>query len=179
VRPPIEAYSLVPIDHSDGVDASYQVHFKGFTNTLTTAFGNEKSGTPAGPPNEARRLLVIADTAEYGAATVHVAYQETYVSVGALDSLFDAFRQLGPQGIALADEYNVHDRLTRFMGVGAMYQPGRWFLIGELGSTDFHAVLGKNTAWYVTGGYRLAKFTPYVTYGAARSDSNRSDPGLN
>jgi hypothetical protein len=53
VRPPIEAYSLVPIDHSDGVDASYQVHFKGFTNTLMTAFGNEKSGTPAGPPNEA------------------------------------------------------------------------------------------------------------------------------
>jgi hypothetical protein len=178
VRPPIEAYSLVPIDYSDGVDASYQVHFRDFTNTWMTAFGNEKSGTPAGAPNEARRLLVIADTIEYGAATLHVAYQETYLTVDALDGLFDAFRQFGPQGVALADEYNVHDRLIRFMGIGAMYQPGSWFLIGELGSTDFHAVLGKNTAWYVTSGYRLAKFTPYLIYGAVKADSNRSDPGL-
>jgi len=178
VRPPIEAYSLVPIDHSDGLDASYRVHYRGLTNTLMTAFGNEKSGTPAGLPNEARRLLVIADTVEYGAATLHIAYQQTYVSVDALDGLFEAFRQFGPQGVALADLYNVHDRLVRFMGIGAMYQPGQWFLLGELGSTDFHSVLGKSTAWYVTGGYRLAKFTPYVTYSAVKADSNRSDPGL-
>jgi hypothetical protein len=38
-------------------------------------------------------------------------------------------------------------------------------------------VLGKRAAWYVSGGYRLGVFTPYVTYAEASAD-NLSDPGL-
>jgi hypothetical protein len=33
------------------------------------------------------------------------------------------------------------------------------------------------TAWYVSGGYRLGKFTPYLTYAEVKSNRN-SDPGL-
>jgi hypothetical protein len=42
-----------------------------------------------------------------------------------------------------------------------------------------HSALGASTAWYGSGGYRLAKFTPYLIYGAVRADSKTSDPGLN
>jgi len=178
VRPPVEAYSLVPIDTSDGVDASYDLHVGEFLNTLIVAYGHETSGTPAGSNNEARRLFVIADTIERGAATVHVAYQQTYLTVNALGALFDAFRQLGPQGAALADQYGVNNRLIRFMGIGAMYNPGRWFVVGEWGVTDYQSVLDKNTAWYVSGGYRLGQFTPYLTFGAVRSDDSTFSPGL-
>jgi hypothetical protein len=178
VRPPVEAYSLVPIDTSDGVDASYKFDFGGFLNTLVAAYGNQTAGTPSGRDNEARRLLVIADTLEHGAATVHLAYQQTYLTVDALRPLFEAFRQFGPQGIALADKYGVDNRLIRFIGLGAMYDPGAWFVVGEWGVTDYESVLGKNTAWYVSGGVRLAKFTPYLTYGAVQADGNTSDPGL-
>ncbi len=178
VRPPVEAYSLVPIDTSDGVDATYHLHMGSVVNTAVMSYGSETSGTPAGSDNEARRLWVVADTVEYGAATFHIAYQQTYLTVEALDPLFDAFRQFGPQGTALADKYEVNDRLVRFVGLGAMYDPGGWFVMGEWGNTDFHSVLGDSTAWYVSGGYRLAKFTPYLTYGAVKANSNRSDPGL-
>jgi hypothetical protein len=178
VRPPVEAYSLVPIDNSDGVDASYKLHFEVFLNTLVAAYGNQTSGTPAGSDNIARRLLVIADTLERGPATVHLAYQQTYLTVDALRPLFDAFRQFGPQGIALANRYEVDNRLIRFMGLGAMYDPGAWFVVGEWGVTDYDSVLGKNTAWYVSGGPRLGKFTPYLTYGAVQADDRTSDPGL-
>jgi hypothetical protein len=50
--------------------------------------------------------------------------------------------------------------------------------MGEWGVTDFHSALGKSAGWYVSGGYRLAKFTPYLTYAALKADSNTSDPGL-
>ena len=36
---------------------------------------------------------------------------------------------------------------------------------------------GQHTGWYVSGGYRAAQFTPYVTYAEASASSN-SDPGL-
>ena len=42
-----------------------------------------------------------------------------------------------------------------------------------------HSAVGKSTAWYLSGGYRLAKFTPYLTYAEAKADSNTSDPGVN
>jgi hypothetical protein len=178
VRPPVEAYSLVPIGTSDGVDASYDLHFGEFLSTLVVAYGHETSGTPAGSNNEARRLLVIADTIEHGPATVHVAYQQTYLTVNALGALFDAFRQFGPQGAALADQYGVNNRLIRFMGIGAMYNPGRWFVMGEWGVTNYESVLGKNSAWYASSGYRLGQFTPYLTFGGVRSDDSTSSPGL-
>ena len=40
-------------------------------------------------------------------------------------------------------------------------------------------MFGKNTAWYASGGYRFGKFTPFLTYGSVKQDSNTSDPGLN
>jgi hypothetical protein len=39
-------------------------------------------------------------------------------------------------------------------------------------------VLGKRIAWYASGGYRLGKFTPYLTYAQVDTDSRTSDPGL-
>jgi hypothetical protein len=169
----------VPIDTSDGLDASYKLHLGDFIDTVVASYGNETSATPAGGNNVARRLLVIANTLERGAATVHIAYQQTYLTVDALEPLFDAFRQLGPQGTALAAKYDVDNRLIRFIGVGAMYDPGRWFALGEWGVTDYYSVLGKNTAWYVSGGYRIAKFTPYMTYGAIQADDSTSVTALN
>jgi hypothetical protein len=178
VRPPVEAYSLVPIDTTDGVDASYSARLGEVANTFVAGLGYAKSNTPTGGGNEARRLLVVADTVEYGPATVHAAYQQGYLTVGALGPLFDAFRQFGPQGVALADRYGVSGNLFRFFDVGALVDPGHWFVMGEWGTVDLRSVLGKSTAWYGSAGYRVAKLTPYLMYSELTSDSNRSDPGL-
>src|SRR5471030_1011283 len=58
-----------------------------------------------------------------------------------------------------------------------MYDPGKWFAAAEWGTTNLHSVLGKSTGWYASSGYRVASFTPYLTYGLAKAD-NLSDPGL-
>jgi hypothetical protein len=177
-RPPLEVYNLVPITNSDGVDASYRLHIGGLTNTLQGAYGKTEPDIPAGGTVEAKDLWNLSYTGEYGAATVHIAYLEADLTVEVSKPLFDGFRQFGPEGVALAEKYDVNNTPISFIGLGAMYDPGDWFVMGEWGSLDSHSVLGERSAWYASGGYRLGSFTPYLTYAQAELDSNSSDPGL-
>jgi hypothetical protein len=181
VRPPVEVYSLVPVSNSDGVDASYKVRVGDFVHTIVGSFGKTDPGLPPSQGSgagHARALWLVSDTIEYGAATAHITYQNVHLTIPGLNRFFDAFRQFGPQGIALANEYDQDDKRVSFIGVGTIYDPGRWFALGEWGHDNFHSVLGSSTAWYVSGGYRLAKLTPYLTYSKVSVNSNTSDPGL-
>jgi hypothetical protein len=180
VRPPIEVYSLMPVNSSDGVDTSYRVHAGEFTNTLQANYGNtDVKLANGGGVAQAKDEWAIYDTVEYGHTTLHVNYHQTNLTVAAYKPLFDGFRQFGPEGIAIADKYDVTNKRYRFIGLGASYDPGNWFVMGEWGSTNIEAVIGKRSAWYASGGYRLGKFTPYLTYAQTKADSNTSDPGLN
>jgi hypothetical protein len=178
VRPPIDFYSLVPITGSDGVDARYQSLFGGAANTTAVSYGVTHSDYPDGR-SVARRQWAITDTLLYGPLTVYVTYHEAHLTFSSLNALFNQFRSFGPQGGAIADRYDQNGKLLQFFGTGAEYDSGHWFVVGEWGKTNFHSAVGESTAWYVSGGYRLAKFTPYVTVGAVKADSNTSDPGLN
>ncbi len=178
VRPPVEVYSLVPISTSDGVDASYRVKAGRFTHTLQGTYGRSEPRLAAGGTAVAKGAWGLAYSAEFGATLVHVSYHKTALTLASYKPLFDAFRQFGAEGIAIADRYDPSRKPFEFIGVGATYDPGKWFVTGEWGYTDSHAVLGSRSGWYASGGYRLGKFTPYVTYARAKAESNRSDPGL-
>jgi hypothetical protein len=182
VRPPVEFYNLLPIFDSDGADANYKMQIGDVVNTLVGTFGNARFETPGGAEFGAKRLWVIADTFEYRSLTVHMAFQSssyTYNDGSSVDVLFDGFQQFGPQGSALADKYDLDGKLAQVITAGAMYDPGKWFLMGELGKRNAHSAVGVSTAWYLSGGYRLGKFTPFLTFAETKANSNTSDPGLN
>ena len=178
VRPPVEFYDLNPIFNSDGADASYKSHLGDVVNTLVGTYGETDSGVPQGGRYEVRRLRVIADTVEYGALTLHVAYQAASFTYSTLDALFDGFREFGPQGAALAQKYDLQNKPAQVFEAGAMYDPGNWFVTSEWGRRNLHSAIGESTAWYLSGGYRVAKFTPYLTYADVKSNSRTFDPGL-
>lgn len=178
VRPPEEVYGLSPVFDSDGADASYKLHLGDIVNTLVGTYGKTRFGVPPSGTLEARHLWVLADTIEYGQLTLHLAYQSSTYTYDALDALFDALRQFGPQGTALADKYDLDNKRAQLITAGAMYDPGNWFVTGEWGRRNLHSAFGEDTAWYLSGGYRLTKFTPYLTYTETKADSNTSDPGL-
>ena len=179
VRPPVELYGLSPIFNSDGADASYKMHLGEVTNTLVSTYGKTDFEPPQGGIFNVKHLWVIADTMEYGALTVHMGYQTSSYSYTLLDGLFDAFRQFGPQGRALADQYDFDNKREQFITVGALYDVPQWFVTGEWGKRDLHSAIVESTAWYVSGGYRLAKFTPYLTFAEVKADGNTYNPGLN
>lgn len=180
VRTPVEVYGLLPVSNSDGVDASYRLRIGEFTNTVQGIYGQSESNLPSGGGTaKARDAWGITYTGEYGAATVHITYHKANLTIDAYQPLFDAFRQFGAEGIALADKYEVSNRHLSFIGLGGMYDPGGWFVMSEWGATDSNSALGKRSAWYASGGYRVGRFTPYLTYAQAKANSNTSDPGLN
>ena len=179
VRPPLEVYRLAPVTASDGVDASYQMHIGDITNILQAHYGISDNRLPNNAGDiTARQSWGLAYTGEYHAATLHIGYESTHLTADGINPIFDAFRQFGPEGMALANKYDVDNKPISVITVGVRYDPGQWFVIGEAGHLVTHSVFGRGTGWYLSGGYRLGAFTPYLTYAQAKA-GNLSDPGLN
>jgi hypothetical protein len=122
-------------------------------------------------------MAALLGTYERGFATVRLTVGRVRITIPELDPLLDGFRQFGPAGGAIADRYGVRDREVRFASLGASYDPGRWFVMGEWGGIDAPPVVGKKSGWYVTGGHRFGRVTAFASHAGARADS-LSDPGL-
>jgi len=178
VRPPVEVYSLVPVDDSDGVDVSYRVQSGEFTSSFQGTYGQTEPKLPTGGTVKAKDAWGVSYTGEYGAATVHATYHRANLTLEPYRTLFDGFRQFGPEGIAIADKYDSNSKPFTFISLGAMYDPGDWFVISEWGESKSSSAIGKRVAWYASGGYRFGEFTPYVTYAWTKATHNTSDPGL-
>lgn len=164
VRPPVEVYGVAPVTNNNGMDLSYRMHFGSVTNTLSGAYGrNNKLEFPDDVGIDTRNLWGVFDSAEYGAVLLHLSYLQTKATEMPAIPLFGVFRDLGPQGVALADKYELVDRTVSIVTVGASYDPGDWFAMSEWTRISSHSFLGVNTAWYATVGYRLGKLTPYLT----------------
>ncbi len=178
VRPPNEVYALVPVTTSDGIDGSYRLSAGAFTNTLQAYYGQSDFDLPNDDSGKGRNSWGLTATTDHGDLSVRLAYLRTGLHIDSLNTLFDAFRQFGPEGIAIADEFDTDGSLFQFLSAGAQYDPGNWFMKAEWGRGESHSVLGERAAWYASGGYRFARFTPYLTYSTVSAGSARSHPGL-
>ena len=183
VRPPVEVYSLVPVTRNDGVDATYRLAVGDISATFHGTYGRSDSkfagGSTLGTGTaEGRHLTALSATVEQGPASLRASYGRARLTVREFDPLFEAFRQFGPPGAAIADRYDVERRRVSFAGIGAAYDPGRWFLMAEWARFDTRSIIGRRSAWYVSAGPRFGKWTPYATYARLRVESETSDPGL-
>lgn len=178
VRPPQEVYNLLPLTNSDGVDAGYRFRVGAFTNTLRIVYGRKDSNIPGDAEIEARDALTVSDTLERGALALHFAYSSARLTIAALDPLFDAFRQFGAEGEAIADRFDVDAKRVEAFAAGARYDPGRWFVLGEWARFESRTFIGDRSGWYLTGGYRIGDLTPYLTFARTRTHSAKSAPGL-
>jgi len=178
VRPPVELYNLLPITASDGAGFSYRLNLGDLGNTTQSSFvGSDTQDPDNRGPAVARDSFNFSNTTEFRFFTFRVSYQHARLTVTSLDGLLDAFKMFGPQGMAIADKYNSDGKSVTTGVLGASYDPGHWFVISEWARARLNSFLGDTRAWYVSGGYRVRRFTPYATYAHDRGTSN-SDPGL-
>lgn len=178
VRPPVEVYGLVPVTSADGVDGSYRAQLGEVSTTVQMNFGQSDGNLANGSALEARNSRGLSVTAERGALTARLGVQQTDLTLEGVNPLFDAFRLFGPEGIAIAEKYDADGSLLRFISIGAQYDPGNWFVIGEAAQAHSHSFVGRQTAWYLSGGYRFGDFTPYLTYATVDTADETSHPGL-
>jgi hypothetical protein len=177
-RTPVELYDAIPISNSDGIDATYRWRtgdvkhvtqaFLGATDIKITDYARAKARTLAG----------ISHTVELGAASARLSLMRADLNVDLVRPLFDGFRQFGPQGVAIAEKYDVVNKRAEAISFGANYDPGEFFLMGEIGRLNARSYLGDKVAMYATGGYRIGGFTPYLAYAHVWSKGQTSDAGL-
>ena len=113
-----------------------------------------------------------------GAATFRVSMLTTELTVSELDGYFDGLRRFGPQGAALAEHYAVDHKRASAVSIGASYDPGDWFVMGEMGRMNSRSFIGSTTGLYASAGYRFGDFTPYLSYARVRSSTGTDEPGL-
>jgi hypothetical protein len=183
VRPPTELYSLNPITTLDGVDTAYRLHMGEVTSTLQADYGRRLSSKfPAGNTFDANYAWGIFEATEYGAALLRLGYLNSTITLNSGAALFAAFRQLGPQGSDIATNYQVVDKPESIVTLGASYDPGRWFAMGEWLRSRSDSFLGVDTGWYISGGFRFRALTPFLTYSQVTeritSSQGLSDSGL-
>jgi hypothetical protein len=179
VRPPVELYWLNPVNTNDGIDVLYHLQVGDLVDRIHGNFGYSNTQLPNNFGTiRARNSWGISNTAEYGPFTLLLSLQASHLSNNASDPLFDAFRQFGVQGVAIANQYDNDNKLVEIEDVGASYDSGHWLLVSEWSHANTHSFLGDQTAWYASSGYRLGKFMPYLTYAEVTAIGN-SNPGVN
>jgi hypothetical protein len=151
VRTPAEVPIQLPITNSDGVDVSYLFKTGGASHRLQLVYGENKSKLPWGENFDNTDIKTVADTIEYGALTLHLAYQNMDYSVsdgngGTAKYAFKAFE------------------------AGVSYEPEDWFITAEQYNTRDEGV-GHTQASYIGTGYRIANFTPFLLWSKIRHTS--------
>ena len=144
IHPPLELYRQLPISHSDGVDAMYRVQIGESVNSIKAILYGENKLERENSTSTSKDMWGIFDTTEYGQTTVHLGYQERLAS--------SENNQTGVSGPWIRNS-----DLT----IGVQYDPGDWFAISEWIQRKSTT---KISAIYVSAGYRINKFTPYMTY---------------
>lgn len=143
IHPPLELYRQLSITNSDGIDTMYRFEVGGMGNSIRAIYGRNKIERPT-TISTSRDMWGIFDTLEYGQALFRVGYQQR--------------------------ESSSHNKLTGITGswiansdlsVGASYDPGDWFAVSEWIQRRSTT---KISAIYFSAGYRVNKFTPYLTY---------------
>lgn len=177
VRPPQEVYRVLPVNNVDGIALSYQSRIDGFTNTLRATYGGNDAEFVGGEV-EAEDGLTVTDTLEWDATTLFASYSRSRLTSDAFSPFFDAFRQFGSGGRAIAERFDLDDKVFEIVDIGARYDPGDWFVMGELMQSRSDSILGDTHGWYVTAGYRRGSLTPYATLARLYFDSDTSHPGL-
>lgn len=155
IRPPQETYRLISFTNSDGIDLSYRMSFGPVKNTIQAWGGNTKvdivsSNNTVSAGLKGQNIRGFSDTIEYGALTAR------------LSTTSADYKFVGRDAIPV-----------KVVNLGAVYDPGTWFVQGEVSRYTAGTSLRAQLAWNVTAGYRWNNFTPYIGYSSIKPNDNQ------
>jgi hypothetical protein len=184
VRPPTEVYGVLAITSNDGIDATYRSQIAGANNTVQAYYGKSSVNLTSGGA-KSRPSWGVNDTVDIGALSLRAGYNSLKIDldIPSLAGLFAGFRAFGEQD--MLEKYKLDGMKTSALSLGATYDPGDWFVVGEFVDYKGAGFLSDTRSWYANAGYRVGKFTPYVGYSnitshiKAESDAGFLNAGVN
>jgi hypothetical protein len=171
-RPPVEAYGVLSITSNDGVDATWRSQIAGANNTVQAFVGKSSVKLAGGSDVKSSPSWGVNDSIELGSLTLRAGYNAFKLDLGiaSVQPLLATATKLG--FAAVADKYKLNGMNLSAIALGANYDPGNWFLMGEFVDLKGTGFLSDAKAWYASGGYRFGSLTPYVTYSSTKAGIN-------
>ena len=161
VRPSVDVYDLFPISSYTGLDALIPVAVGDGTLTFQPLTG-EVNESIKGADFKLKNTIGMVMQYDLNSWVLRGVYSQTKVESDAPKLSF------------------MDGKTGKFMGVGASYDPGDWFVVSELGRIELDGAFPDTDAAYLGSGIRIDSVTPYVMVGMSKSkdDDERSSAAL-
>ncbi len=163
---PSQVYATLPVNTMEGMDLTWNFNTGDVGHALNVTWGT------ANVPTDVGRYIVnnqasINLKSFVGNLSTRVSY-----SIGQTDlDLPDLSAVMGPN---LAP-YSLDGSFGYFVSIGAQYDNGKLLVISELIELSVNSPYSwfpKQTAGYVTAGYRFGRLMPHLTWSAVETDSD-------
>lgn len=183
IRPPVEFYTSAPLDRMEGVDFLWRPTTGNVSWLVQPYFGYTKLDLP-GFYNysisslKADNLFGINLSATYSDFTFRAGFGQTDITLNIppLNDLLLDLQSICNTGLDMTacQQYNqgsITRKKVNFSSVGMIWDNNEYFIMGEFGkrSTSMYTI-ADSTSWYISGGARIQKLTPYITYSSFHND---------
>lgn len=161
VRPSVDVYDLFLISSYTGIDALIPVAVGDGTLTFQPLTG-EVNESINGADYKLKNTVGMVMQYDLNSWVLRGVYSQTKVET---DSAAIAF---------------MDGKTGKFMGIGASYDPGEWFVVSEFGRIELDGAFPDKDAAYIAGGVRIDSVTPYLMVGTTKTqdDDERANPTL-
>jgi hypothetical protein len=173
IRPPQEVYGRAPLYTVNGADMLYSHSFGAIElNTQLYYGGSELAGS--GFTSAQKKLFGGNISVTLGPLTLRYGRMINHNTlVSGADALIAGVRAAG--FTALADQLSSADRASSFTGFGASLDWHNILVQAETTDSISGGYSGHSRGQYALAGYRIQKFTPYVSYSVHKKMGPTSD----
>lgn len=180
VRPAPEVYGLNPFNDLDGADLLYRVDLGSAELEVRPYFGSGSVDFNGGGRSSLKRAKGVNLALYRGHLSVHAGHGEGRFDIHwgepETQALMAALRGFGFGSVA--DQLSGDKGYARFDSLGAQWDDGTWLISGEYVRRRVNRYITSNHAWFLSVGYRLGNFIPYVTTARQVADEMPADTEL-
>lgn len=155
----------VAFNNINGVRYDYSNYSGDFEYLVQFSYGNYEDEIGGGV-NTANNVVLASFEGNYNGFKGRLVWGQGD-NVFKQDALDAALVSIGGISPTLADELAIDGDSGEFLGLGLEYDNFNWFIGGEYTTVNIEDSFSpEDTAYYVTAGVRLGKYTPHITYQA-------------
>lgn len=163
LRPPADVYGQVPISQFDGIDGTYHTSV-GSSSLTAQLFGGKTKAIFTGAEIKYDKIIGVNASLELdGGITLRLGHVQGKLSVvsAQLSGLVGVLR--ATPFASVGNELDLTKKNASFTGIGAAYDAGNLIVNAEYTMRRTESYVSDTNGWYGTVGYRVNKFTPYLT----------------
>lgn len=167
-NPPADVYTIVPVSSYNGIDVIYDTDLGDASLSLQASYGHdvdEGEDNPFDVDVEFNNTLGMSATLSYSDWVFRGTYYQTELKSGTVS------------GGAITSLTSFDDDKAQFAGIGISYDNGSFLAISEYTVSDVEGGYSDTESAYLTLGYRINAFTPYVNYSYLKTTDNEERAG--